>query len=538
MPFRFAGLHELGPVPDKIPTPPEPVDEIAAPSAAEGDLPFLTIAQASTRIREGSLTSVALTQALLARITRLNPVLNSYITVTADLALAQAAEADREMQTGTNRGPLHGIPISLKDLVATKGVLTTGGTGALSDWVPTEDATVWRKLQEAGAVLLGKNNLHEMAAGSTNLNPFYGPARNPWDVTRVTGGSSGGGGAAVAGHLCLATIGSDTGGSIRMPASLCGTVGFKPTFGRVSVHGAIYLSWTNDHLGPLSKTVEDATLMMNAIAGYDPLSPLSANVPGEDFTTYLGQDLRGVRIAVPTDYFWEIELRDEEQGTEMRVGADPEVVRAVRAGIDLLRELGATVTEVPLPGLNELMRITAPVAAERAYYLEELPEERKARFSQRYRDGNTRGLNSPSSEYLLNLQRGHEVQAILEGGLEGFDAYVMPSTAIVAPTIKAATAAAARADAALIEAAAKGEPPPAVRELGPTSIIGRYTGPFNRSGQPALSLPCGFTSEGLPISMMIVGKRFDDGMVLRIGHGYEKATDWHNRRPAHLEGAR
>jgi aspartyl-tRNA(Asn)/glutamyl-tRNA(Gln) amidotransferase subunit A len=537
IPFRFEALADLGPLPEQGPVPPETVSSVLPPSKAEGDLAFLTIAEASIRIREGELSPVALTRALLTRIERVNPLLNAFITVTADLALDQAKEAEVAIQRGRYLGPLHGIPVTLKDLVATAGILTTGGTGALADWVPKEDAFVWRRLREAGAILLGKMNLHEMAAGSTNLNPFYGASRNPWNPERITGGSSGGSGAGVAGHLCFASIGSDTGGSIRMPASLCGTVGLKPTFGLVSTRGALYLAWTNDHLGPLTKTVEDAALILNAIAGHDPLNPISAPVSAEDYTAHLNEGLEGLRIAVPTNYFWELELTVEDQGTEVRVGPDPQVVKAVQAGIQVLKDQGATVVEISIEGLEELLRRPlTDFTVERAFYLEELPEERKERFSQRYHDGLIRGLATTGAEYLRTLQRGQQVQVALESALEPYDAFVVPTTPIVAPPIKAAEAANARAEA---EAAARreaGESAPLVRERGPTSTIGRYTGPFNRSGQPALTVPCGFTTDGLPIGMMIVGKRFAESTVLRIGHAYQQATNWHNRRPPLLDG--
>lgn len=536
IPFRFEELANLGPIPEQWPIPPETVSSIPPASAAEGDLAFLTIAEASIRIRDGDLSPVELTRALLARIERVNPLLNAFITVTADLALEQAKEAETAIQRGGYLGPLHGIPVTLKDLVATAGVLTTGGTGALADWVPKEDAFVWRRLREAGAILLGKMNLHEMAAGSTSLNPFYGASRNPWNPERITGGSSGGSGAGVAGHLCFASIGSDTGGSIRMPASLCGTVGLKPTFGLVSTRGALYLAWTNDHLGPLTKTVEDSALILNAIAGYDSLNPISAPVPTEDYTVHLNDGLEGMRIAVPMNHFWELELTVEDQGTEVRVGPDPQVVRAVQSGIQVLKDLGATVVEIYIEGLQDLLRRPlTDFTVERAFYLEELSEERKNRFSQRYHDGLIRGLATSGAEYMRTLQRGHEVQVALEGALEPYDAFVVPTTPIVAPLIKAAEAANARAEA---EAAARreaGESAPLIRELGPTTTIGRYTGPFNRSGQPALTVPCGFTTEGLPIGMMIVGKRFAESTVLRIGHAYQQATNWHNRRPPLLD---
>lgn len=530
--FRFHGLADLGPVPERVPVPPPAVTTAPPRSDVEGELPFLTIAEAGALFRTGKLSPVELTRALLARIERLNPLLNAYITVTAELALAQAREAEAEIRRGNYRGPLHGIPISLKDLIATAGVLTTGGTAALADWVPREDAFVWQCLREAGAVLLGKTNLHEMAAGSTNLNPFYGASRNPWNLERITGGSSGGSAAAVAGHLCLGSIGSDTGGSIRGPAALCGIVGLKPTFGRVSTRGAIFLSWTNDHLGPMTKTVEDAAILLNAIAAYDPLNPLAVPMPPEDYTAHLGDGLRGVNIAVPINYFWELQWPSEDE-SDSRIGPDPDTVKAVRAAIDVLKGLEANVVETTIEGLDELLMRQPAVAppVERAFYLQDLPPERQERFSRRFREGNRRALEAPAVEYLANLERGYRLQTLLESALQPYDAFVVPTTPIVAPTIKAAEAAAQRAEEALAAAAAAGEPPPLVRERGPTAALLRYTGPFNRSGQPALTVPCGFSREGLPIGMMIIGKRFQEGMVLRIGHAYQQATEWHKRRP-------
>lgn len=538
VPFRFEELAQLGPLPEQSPTPKELASSVPPPTGAEGDLSFLTIAQASARIQAGEISPVELTRAVLARIERVDPLLNSFITVTADIALDQARKAEEAIQRGEYLGPLHGIPVTLKDLVATAGVLTTGGTGALADWVPKEDAEVWRRLREAGAILLGKMNLHEMAAGHTNLNPFYGTSRNPWNLERITSGSSGGSAAAVAGHLCLASIGSDTGGSIRMPASQCGVVGLKPTFGLVSTRGALFLSWTNDHLGPMTKTVEDAALVLNAIAGYDPRSPLSALAPQEDYTTCLRDGVKGTRIAVPMNYFWEMELTMGDEGTEMRVGPDPEVVKAVQAGIQVLKELGAIVEEITIEGLSEVLRRTASGAnVERAYYLEDLPEERKERFSRRYRDGLTGGLKATGADYLRTLERGHQVQVTLEGALEPYDAFVLPTTLIVAPPIKAAEAVYAMAEEKAAARRKAGETAPPAREpIDPVAAINRNTGPFNRSGQPALSVPCGFTTDGLPIGMMIVGKHFAESTVLRIGHAYQEVTDWHNRRPPVLDG--
>ena len=545
---RFAGTTELGAPPKALPTPPAWGATVPRPSRSEGALPFLTVAQAASLIKRRRLSPVELTQALLARIQRLNPLLNAYITVTADLALRQARDAESAIMRGDYLGPLHGIPVSLKDLIGTAGVLTTGGTGALSDWVPTEDAVVWQRLRKVGAVLLGKVGLHEMAAGFSSINPFFGPTHNPWDPQRVTGGSSGGSGASVAGHLALASIGSDTAGSIRVPSSLCGIVGLKPTFGRVSTRGALYLSWSLDHLGPMTKTVEDAALLLNVIAGYDPLNALSAPAPTDRYTADLRKGVRGLRLAVPANYFWEFEVPSlpspdahpgepnaasperSEGFVEGRQGLDPVVAGAVRDAIQVLRDLGATVSEVEIEGLEELQASTINI--ERAFFVEEIPLERRERFSETYRNSIQRGLESPAAEYLRHLQRIQRTQELLEKALEGYDAYVLPTTPLTAPTIAAVEEATAAAAARAAAASAAGAPPPTGGGgTGPLANVGRYTSPFNRSGQPALSIPCGF-SHGLPIGLMIVGHRFNERTVLRIGHAYQQATDWHKRRPA------
>ena len=527
--MRFHGLADLGPPPQQAPTPPAPVTQVPSPSREEGDPPFLTIAQASSLIRARQLSPVELTRALLARIDRLNPLLNAYITVTADLALAQAREAEEEIQRGHYRGPLHGIPLSIKDLIATAGVLTTGGPAALSDWVPREDAAVWHRLREAGAVLLGKLGLHEMAAGFTNLNPFYGVTRNPWDSSRITGGSSGGSGAAVASHLCLASIGSDTAGSIRVPSALCGITGLKPTFGRVSTRGALYLSWSMDHLAPMAKTAEDAALLLNVIGGHDPLNPLSAPASEEDYTANLKEGLRGLRLGVPSSYFWEFDAAAQEDGGETRPGLDQEEAAAVRNAIALLDSLGANTSEVAIDDLEGLVEGASNLNVERAFFVEELPPERRELFSERYRDSVIRGLETTASSYLRSLQYTQRIHTALERAMEGFDALIVPTTPMLAPSVESVEVGAARAAEAAAEAKARGDPPPPAG--GPTANIGRYTSPFNRSGQPAITIPCGFSSNGLPIGIMIVGSHFAEATVLRVSHAYQQATEWHLRRP-------
>ena len=527
--MRFHALDELGPAPTSAPTPPTPVSSVPPPSAVEGDLPFLTISQAAPLIRDGKLSPVDLTTALLARIERLNPLLNAYITVTPEVALQQAREAEAEIKAGNYRGPLHGIPIALKDLVATAGVLTTGGTGALSDWIPAEDAVIWSLLRQSGAVLLGKLGLHEMAAGFTNLNPFYGATRNPWDTNRITGGSSGGSGAAVAAHMCLAAIGSDTAGSIRVPSALCGITGLKPTFGRVSTRGALYLSWTRDHLGPMTKTAQDAALIMNAISGFDSMNPLSVPSPDEDFGRGMNSDLTGVRLAVPSNYFWEFEPVTSPDSVQLGPGLDPEVASSVRAAIETLRSLGVTIEEIEIDGMDAMRDNVASFNVERAFFVEQLPPERRALFDARYRDGVVQGLETPAAAYLRSLHTAHSVQVALETAMQGYDALVAPTSPITAPTIDSVASAMTQAAEAATAAKERGEAPP--RAGGPTAPIGRNTSPFNQSGQPALTVPCGLAGNGLPIGMMIVGNRFADATALRIGHAYQQATNWHTRRP-------
>ncbi len=533
VPFRFHGVSELGPAPTTVPTPPTLTDIIPTPSPREGDLSYLTIAQAAALIREKKLSPVELTHALLARIERLNPVLNAFITVTADLALGQARQAEEEIQKGEYRGPLHGIPLALKDLVATRGVLTTGGTGAFSDWVPREDAEVWRRLRNAGAVLLGKLGMHEMAFGFSNLNPFYGPTRNPWDIARATGGSSGGSGAAVAAGLCLGSVGSDTGGSIRVPASFCGVSGFKPTFGRVSTRGTIYLSWTRDHIGPLARTAEDAAMLLNAMAGFDPHNPLSAPCADEDFTTGLSSPLAGLRIAMPASTLAPSVLSGTGSDSP-GPGLDPEVLQAVRAAASVLGALGAMIEEVNLESWDDLRdtpEVRAAFRVESAFYLEELPPERRALFSDRYKDGLISGASTTAPVYLRSLQHTQKVAAALEKAMEGFDILLLPSTPTAAPSISAVVQAEQAAAEVAAAARARGGTPQPGGAFGPLATVNRYTSPMNQSGQPAMSVPCGLTQAGLPIGLMVVGRRFSDGLVLRVAHAYQQATDWHTRRP-------
>ncbi len=454
----------------------------------------LTIADAARLIRERAVSPVELTRALLERIERLDPKINSFITVTAESALAEAERAEAATRLGGALGPLHGVPLALKDLFDTAGVRTTGGSKILADRVPERDAAVVTKLREAGAVLLGKLNMHEFAYGVTTDNPHYGTCRNPWDTSRIPGGSSGGSGAAVAAGLCCGALGSDTGGSIRIPASLCGIVGLKPTYGRVSRAGVLPLSWTLDHAGPMVRSVQDAALVMTAIAGHDPRDPASADVPVPDFTSTLEGGARGLRLGLPRRYFFE--------------QVDADVLAALEAAADVLRSEGAQVRDVDIPEIGLAGQAFAPIisaeaAAYHARWLREWPGDYGADVRMRLEQGD---LYS-ATHYVNALRLRRRVVDGFLGALDGVDVLLAPTMPVTAPL----------------------HPGPKVQTPNPLT---RFTFPVNVAGLPALTVPCGFDGDGLPIGAQLIGRPFDEATVLRAGRAYERATDWHTRRPA------
>jgi aspartyl-tRNA(Asn)/glutamyl-tRNA(Gln) amidotransferase subunit A len=465
----------------------------------EDELTDLSLAQAARLIHLGQLSPVELTQAHLDRIQRLDPQVNSYITVTAESALEQARRAEAEvrrgeMATGRPLGPLHGIPLALKDLYETQGVRTTAGTTHFSDYVPQEDAAVVTKLKAAGAVLLGKTNLHEIALGLTNVNPHFGPCHNPWGLDRVSGGSSGGSAAALAARFCLGALGSDTGGSIRAPASLCGVVGLKPTHGLVSLRGVIPLSWNLDHAGPMARQVLDTAILLQAIAGYDPQDPYSENAPEDNYSAAIQKGVRNWRIALADDDYF-----DRTQ---------PEVLQAVRSAAQVFEELGARVENTPFPDIYQAalangMMVISDAATFHASRLLENPQGFGADVLQRLKNG----AALPLKEYVLARRTQSLLRRQYERFFERYDLVLMPTTPVVAPPI---------------------EGPDAV-ELA--RLLTRYTAPFNLTGLPALSLPCGFSPEGLPIGLQIIGPRWGESAVLRAGYAYEQATEWHRQKP-------
>ncbi len=458
------------------------------------ELSSTTLAELSQVIERREASPEDVTRAYLERIESLDGRINSYITVAADEALAEARRASDEIARGQRRGPLHGLPMGLKDLFATKGLRTTAGSKILADWVPDADAHMVSLLRNAGVVVLGKLNMHEWAAGGTTINPHYGPTRNPWDLERIPGGSSGGSGAAVAAGLCAGALGSDTAGSIRIPASLCGIVGLKPTYGLASLRGVLPLSWSLDHVGPMARTVADCALLLEAMAGADPKDPYSAGRQPSPYSDGLQRGVRGLRIGLPRNYFFD--------------NTEPEVEAAVRQAARVLEGEGGRIVEVEVPAVDQTQAIGFPVLIGEAHayhqnYLKERPDD----YGQDVLALLRAGENISSADY-INAQRARlDYARRLESVFADVAVLLSPTTIIPAATIESCLK----------------EPP--------TMILIQNTAPFNLAGLPALSLPCGFTQGGLPIGLQIAGRRFDEATVLRVGAAYEAATDWWKRTP-------
>jgi aspartyl-tRNA(Asn)/glutamyl-tRNA(Gln) amidotransferase subunit A len=458
------------------------------------DLAFASIAELAPRLAARELSPVEVTEASLARIEQLEPRLNAFITVMAESARAAARAAEAAIMAGDHLGPLHGIPVGIKDLYATQGVATTYGSPLFADWVPGFDAAAVERLKRAGAVPIGKTNLHELAYGSTSANAHYGPVHNPWRADHHPGGSSGGSAAAVAAGMAYAAMGSDTGASIRQPAACCNLVGIKPTFGRVSKFGALPLAWSQDHAGPLTRTVRDAALVLQVLAGHDPRDPTSVPRAVPDFTATLEEGIRGRKIGVARAFFF-----DE---------CDPEVAAAVEAALAVLENQGAIVEEIALPDMAAAFPVgTITIVVEGAAYHAADLRERPELFSDELRASFELGSFYTAVDYVQAQRLRHHLMIETERALAGFDAVIMPTSPVPATPIEGT--------------------PPEHAMLRP-----RNTMPFNVLGLPALSVPCGFTAGGLPIGLQIVGKAFDEAGILRIAHAYEQATDWHRRRPA------
>jgi len=453
-------------------------------------LSSLTITDAAELLRTKEISPVELTRVCLEQIERLNPILNAFITITKESAFSDAQAAENEIQRGDWRGPLHGIPIGLKDLIDTAGIKTTCGSALFASRMPTRDAFIVEALKRAGAVIVGKQNMQEFAYGGTSAASYFGPVRNPWDPDRIAGGSSGGSAAAVAVGMCLGAIGSDTGGSVRQPAAFCGVVGLKPTYGRVSTRGTFPLSWSLDHIGPICRNVSDVTLMLEAIAGYDPLDATSVDLPTERYSDGLAHKT-AFRIGVVRRYFEDL---------------DPEVETAVNEAIKLIGENSIEVRDVDLP--DAPTTVIGPEAyALHARSLAEAPQQ----YQRWTRERLDQAANVSTIDYVEGRRKLEQVRRSAKDVFSTVELLVTPTTPVPPITLK--------------EAMEMGQPP------SPGEVWLRNTRPFNAFGLPAISIPCGFTSIGLPIGLQIAGPHFAEARVLSLAYAYEQVTDWHKRRP-------
>jgi aspartyl-tRNA(Asn)/glutamyl-tRNA(Gln) amidotransferase subunit A len=468
----------------------------AAPS---DDLTGLSLAAASARLRAGSVTSTQLTEACLSRIAVYNPKLDAFITVMRDKALAQAARCDAEIKAGKFLGPLHGIPLALKDNIDTAGTRTTAGSAVFEDRVPTEDATVTTRLLAAGAVIIGKANLEEFAMGGGETS-YWGPARNPWALDHNTGGSSAGSGAATAADLCFGALGTDTGGSIRMPASYCGLVGMKPTYGLVPIRGIVPLRVSFDHCGPMTRTVEDAAIMLNCLAGYDKLDITSVEHPKEDYVEGMKQPVSGLRLGLPVSFFDDL---------------DPEVAQAVQTAIGVLSKLTAGSKEVVLPSTLSLAGGGGGSSAEMWAYHEELYKKGANRYMLPHRrrlEASAASNGGNAADYVRQMWALQLLRRTIDDAFTDFDLVVMPTQRILPPLLND-----------LVRRAHDSKPSD---PLGTSNCP-----PFDVLGTPALSINCGFSKGGLPIGLMISGPRFSESKIFALARAYEQATDWHLRKP-------
>jgi aspartyl-tRNA(Asn)/glutamyl-tRNA(Gln) amidotransferase subunit A len=481
-------------------------------------LTSLTIHELAARFRRGESSSTEVAQAYLERIEALDPQVRAFLTVTAEEALSQAAEADGRRKAGTLLGPLDGIPIALKDVLCTRGTRTTCGSKMLERFVPPYDATVVERLRGAGAVLLGKLNMDEFAMGSSTENSGYFATRNPWDLGRVPGGSSGGSAAAVSADMAAAALGTDTGGSIRQPAAFCGTVGLKPTYGRVSRYGLVAFASSLDQIGPFAKDVEDAARMLRVIAGHDPRDSTSVDVPVPDYAAELGKGVAGLKLGIPAEYFID--------------GMDPEVEAAVRDAVQTLEKLGARAEPVSLPHTEYGLA---------AYYLI-APAECSSNLA-RY-DGVKYGLRAPKPRDIVDMYSktraqgfGREVKRRIMLGTYAlsagyYDAYYGKAQRVRTLVRRDFQQAFERVDLIV----APTTPNVAFKMGEKEDPLQMYlndvlTIPVNLAGLPGLSMPAGFTRSGLPIGLQFIGRPFDEPTVLRAAHAYERATDWHARKP-------
>ena len=471
---------------------------------AELDLLKLTISEIAPKIRSGEVSPVELTEAALAQADRLQPALNSFITILYDQARSQAKEQEAALARGEYLGPLQGIPIGIKDNLATAGIRTTLGTKVLTDNVPGEDAEVVRRCKQAGAIILGKENLEEFAAGATSNNPFYGPVHNPWGLDHIPGGSSGGGAANVASGVTFASLGTDLGGSVRLPGTFCGVVGLKQTFGRVSQRGLLVTSFNGDHIGPMTRSVSDSALVLQVIAGYDSLDPSTVPVPVPDYSAGLGKNLRGMKMGVPSNYYFD--------------QLDSEVEAAVRQAIAALQELGVEIEEVSIPSMEYAGALNISAMADRIVTHEPYINSNREDYGPDTLYRTLAGQFVLGRDYSKSLKVQRIINEDHARALAQVDFLVTPTSPVAAPRI----------DAKYIGIGGEEH-----RVRGPgSSLISRNTSPMNATGLPAISVPCGFNQAGLPIGIQFIGQPFGESALFQLAQGYEAVSPNLGRWPA------
>ena len=468
----------------------------------------LTISELAPRIRSREVSPVEVTEAALAQADRLQPSLNSFITILHEQALSQARQQEAALARGEYRGPLHGIPIGIKDNIATAGIRTTVGSKILFDQVPEEDAHAVSLCKKAGAIILGKENLEEFAAGVTSNNPHYGAVHNPWALDHVPGGSSGGGAANVAACVTFASLGTDLGGSVRGPGSFCGVVGLKQTFGRVSQRGLLVTSFNGDHIGPLTRCARDSALVLQALAGYDPLDPSTVPVPVPDYSAGLEAGLRGLKIGIPTNHYFDL--------------VDPEVESAVRRSIAALEELGAEPIPVTLPTMKYAGALRIAALADNIVGHEPYIAAHRQDYGPDVVYRHLAGQFLLARDYSKALKVQRLIKEDYARVFQDVDFLAMPTMPVPAPRIDARTVTVAGVD---------------YRIQGPGgSMMSRNTYAGNGTGLPAISIPCGFTEGGLPIGLQIMGRPFEEALLLRVAHSYEGVSPSRDRRPGLVDG--
>ena len=463
----------------------------------EDELCFLTIKEAATMLQTKALSPVELTEAFFRRIEQYDNHIHSYVTLLKDSAIKSATTSEKEIMNGDYKGPLHGIPIALKDLYSTKGVRTTAHSKIMENNIPDFDSTVVSHLKNAGAIILGKLAMSEFALGRGDEKELFPSAKNPWNLDHLPGSSSSGSGAATTADLCMGSLGSDTGGSIRGPASFCNITGIKPSFGRVSNYGVVPLAWTLDTCGPMTRTAEDAALMLQVIAGQDSKDPSTLDMPVPNYSENLNPTIDGLKIGVPRDFFFNLDKTAD---------LDKEIVETVDKALETLVDLGAQIKEVNIPSLEHTIANTVIMLSEAYSFHENNLRAKPNDYGPVRRQFLLGGLLS-ASDYIQAQRVRNIISQELSNLMQDIDVLVTPSFPFTAPRFDD-------------------------RDQARYGAGFRFLAPFNLSGLPAMSVPCGFHSNGLPIGMQIVGNSFREDVVLSVGHAYQSATSWHKQKPA------